>query len=248
MSCSLILDFGNTRDKIAIYEAGVQSWRYTDRDRLDLSELRQICTRFKPQYAILSSTTDERPELREWLHDNMNCFIPLSHSTPVPFKNAYATPQTLGRDRIALVAGARNHIESGPVLVVDAGTCITFDFLDAEQVYHGGAISPGIRMRLEAMHTFTAKLPLVAMEGPPEAFKLIGNSTESSMQSGALHGTAAEVDGIIDRYQAQYENLQVLLTGGDADTLVSLLKNRIFAVRELVPDGLNQILEFNLQS
>ncbi|MFT7589541.1 MAG: type III pantothenate kinase [Limisphaerales bacterium] len=250
---SLILDFGNTRDKVAIFKSNKLNWRKTCAERLDLSGLRQICEEFKPEAAILSSTTEDRQELRDWLNKNLQ-FLLLTHETKVPFTNAYASPATLGRDRIALIAAARIHYPQGPVLVIDAGTCITYDLLDNQDVYHGGAIAPGIWMRLQAMHTFTAKLPLVSLQNHLEKSQdsmakvaLIGDSTVHSMQSGALHGAAAEIDGIIDRYRAEFEGLNILLTGGDHITLVSLLKNRIFATRDLVPEGLNKILAYNVQ-
>lgn len=240
----LILDFGNTRDKYAVFQPDGIEFRHTLEERLSPETLEHLLKDLKPTAAILSSTAAERPELRRQLMDSLP-FVHLTHETPVPFQNAYATPETLGRDRIAAIAGVRNHVADGAVLVVDAGTCVTYDLLDSSDVYHGGAIAPGIRLRLNAMHTFTARLPLVDWDAS-STVELIGDSTENSLLSGAVLGTAAEIDSIAARYAERFENLHVLLTGGDAVALQACLKSRIFAVPNLVAEGLNKILIHNV--
>jgi type III pantothenate kinase len=167
----------------------------------------------------------------------------LHPALPVPIVNLYATPATLGVDRLAGICGARQLFPFENCLVIDAGTCITYDFLDRDGKYHGGAISPGLQMRFKAVNTFTARLPLVsAIPEPP----LIGNSTESCIQSGIIHGVISELDGIISQYQAKFPDLRVILCGGDTRFFENKLKASIFASPELVLVGLNSILIYNV--
>jgi type III pantothenate kinase len=167
----------------------------------------------------------------------------LDHKLPLPIKNNYGTPETLGVDRIAAVCGAQQIFPFQNCLVIDAGTCVTFDIIDKDGVYYGGAISPGMHMRFKAVHTFTARLPLISPV--PEA-KLIGDSTETSIQSGVINGMAAEMVGIIQRYQVKFNDLRVILCGGDTLFFENKLKASIFASPELVLVGLNSILIYNV--
>jgi type III pantothenate kinase len=242
----LALDFGNTRDKYAVFQGQVLIEAGAAEDlRFDPSSLGHILTRFMPAQAVLSNTAGERQELVTWL-ENQVPLLPLQAATPLPFVHAYKTPQTLGNDRIALAAGALNRSPEQPVLAIDAGTCLTLDLVDAEGVYQGGLIAPGIRMRLQAMHTFTARLPLVEWEGQAEEAPLVGKSTRDCLLAGAVTATAAELDGLLDRYRQQYPGLVPLLTGGDGPALAASLKNRIFAVPHLLMEGLNKILIYNV--
>lgn len=168
--------------------------------------------------------------------------IQLTSTTPVPIKNQYATPETLGVDRIAAVCGALQLFPSENCLVIDMGTCINYEVLDFEGNYHGGIISPGVAMRFKAMHTFTARLPLFQ---PMPGVELVGNSTESCMQSGVMNGVLAEMKGIMERVGAKYSRLRVILCGGDAQLFENQLKDSIFAAPELVLVGLNRILNHN---
>ena len=145
-------------------------------------------------------------------------------------------------DRIAGVCGAQQKFPGEPCLVIDAGTCITYDFLDRQGNFLGGGISPGLMMRFQAVHTFTSKLPLV---NPVEKVNLIGDSTERCIQSGVINGLAEELNGIIRRYQGEFDGLRVILCGGDARFFENILKGPIFAVPELVLSGLNSILNYN---
>ena len=162
--------------------------------------------------------------------------------TKIPLQNTYKTPESLGRDRIALAVGANQLFPTNNTLVIDAGTCITYDFIDEKNNYLGGAISPGLQIRLNALHTFTEKLPLVTIKNGSE---LIGKTTEMSILSGVINGATAEVDGIIDRYKEQFGNLKTVLTGGDANYFVKTLKNNIFANSKVLLNGLNTILNYN---
>jgi type III pantothenate kinase len=161
----------------------------------------------------------------------------------LPIKINYSTTATLGVDRIAGACGALEILPNQDRLVIDIGTCINYEFLDHKNVYHGGAISPGVKMRFEAMHTFTARLPLVKTKiNPP----LTGDSTESCMQSGVLNGVQAELEGIMQRYKEKYPQVGVILCGGDVSLFENRLKQPIFVAPNLVLSGLNRILLHNV--
>jgi type III pantothenate kinase len=166
----------------------------------------------------------------------------LNSTTPIPVSNCYKTPNTLGNDRIALVVGATVHYSGHNVLVIDAGTCITYDFINAEQEYLGGSISPGIRMRYSALHQYTSQLPMLKTE---EKAALIGGDTEESIHSGVINGVLAEIDGVIQRYIEQYPDVKVVVTGGNVKLFDKGLKNTIFASPNLLMEGLNKILDYN---
>lgn len=162
--------------------------------------------------------------------------------TRVPYRNAYATTGTLGADRMALAAGAFFHRPRTNILVIDAGTCVTYDFMNDFGEYLGGGISPGLRMRYRALHTFTARLPLLEPQAPEN---LIGNATTSSIHSGVVNGLVAEIEGVIGRYKDRYPDLTVILTGGDAQFLCERVKSSIFAHSNFLLEGLNQLLVYN---
>ena len=168
--------------------------------------------------------------------------VELNHKLRLPFKNCYKTPKTLGVDRIALVSASVNQFPDQNVLVIDAGTCITYDFVTQRNEYLGGAISPGIRLRYESLHNLTANLPLLKKRQPEN---IIGNSTKSSIHSGVVIGVVKEMDGVINQYKAEHQDLTVILTGGDANFLSNQLKNSIFANSNFLLEGLNYILHLN---
>ena len=159
-----------------------------------------------------------------------------------PFKNLYETPETLGIDRMVLASGATIQFPNKNRLIIDAGTCITYDFVDEEDNYLGGAIAPGIRLRYESLHHFTAKLPLLKKEYPKNT---IGNSTEESMHSGIVNGVIFEIEGYIDYFKSKNANFIIILTGGDADFLAKKLKNTIFANSNFLLESLNQTFQYN---
>ena len=163
----------------------------------------------------------------------------------MPFKNHYTTPETLGVDRMALVSAASKSFKKENVLIIDAGTCITYDFLNDENKYLGGAISPGVEMRYKSLHTFTAKLPLLKKKMPQSFF---GDSTEDAIHVGVVISVLNEIEGFISNYQKEYPNLRVILTGGDAHFLRDRIKNDIFANSNFLLEGLNYILETNKHS
>ncbi|WP_316928119.1 type III pantothenate kinase [Gillisia marina] len=191
---------------------------------------------------VLVSSVSKTPS--KWLQKLQEDYkmVVLDQELPQVFSNSYATPKTLGNDRIALVSAASKLYPNQNVLVIDAGTCITFDIKNIENEYLGGAISPGLQMRYQAMNTFTENLPLLE---PEEAVDLIGNTTIKSIQSGVIFGITAEIDGVISMYNSQFKDLTIILTGGDSVFLCKRLKNSIFANSNFLLEGLNYILEFN---
>ncbi len=236
---NLVLDYGNSFAKVGIFENYDLKSQYTFAQR---DELKNFLQNFSADNFILSSVTHDASSALQWVHHIKTKFI-LTAALPLPIKNLYATPKTLGVDRIAGVCGANQKFPGINCLVMDAGTCITYDFLDAKGNYHGGGISPGLKMRLQAMNAFTAKLPLVdVISNPP----LIGTTTETCLQSGAINGMIQEINGIISLYQQKFEDLKVILCGGDASFFENQLKGPIFAIPELVLSGLNSILIYNV--
>jgi len=166
--------------------------------------------------------------------------LPINFSTDFPIENLYATPHTLGTDRLVAIIGAQRIVAEGAILVIDAGTAITYDFANESSQYLGGGIAPGISMRFRALHEFTARLPLLEVE---DVHPLIGDSTESSILSGVLNGAVAELQGIIERYRSkQNGKISVLLTGGDAPFFEKRLKNINFASSNLIHFGIYRIL------
>jgi type III pantothenate kinase len=200
------------------------------------SELQQV------NQVILSSVRDYSDEIRNLLNSQFHC-IELSPAVPLPIKLNYQTVATLGNDRIALAVAAAGLFPGQNVLIIDAGTCITYDFINVNNEYCGGGISPGILMRFKALNTFTSKLPLVSKVNYAG---LIGDSTDNSIRSGVINGTIAEVNGIIEQYEHMFSDLKILLTGGDTNYFDKNLKNNIFANSNLVLEGLNMILDCNV--
>jgi len=237
----LILDFGNTLQKAAVFENN----QLISIDILDKPETGTLEKWFSENgtfdSSILSSVIEHPQDIHELLLSKTR-FIELDEFTHLPFINHYQSPETLGKDRIAAVAGAIAQFPGKDVLVVDAGTAITFDIVTGGKDYFGGAISPGIDIRFRALHTFTGKLPLVEGLTQPD---LIGRTTEGTILSGVLNGVFAEFSGIVERYRLTYPELIVILTGGDHKYFDNKLKNNIFALPNLVLEGLNLILEFN---
>lgn len=174
-----------------------------------------------------------------------NAVIYLNHETPIPIENLYSTPETLGPDRLAAVIGAKSLMPNSNVLVIDMGTAITYDFASAEGQYLGGNISPGIEMRLRALHEFTAKLPLVSQTGE---LPLIGNCTETAIRVGVMMGVKSEIEGYIRTHLQKKTNVSVFLTGGDTINFEDSVKSRIFAQKFLVHVGLESVFEFNNRS
>ena len=241
---NLIIDTGNTLTKIALFQ-GRELVAFTSFAGVDTKHIIQFCEA-NPliKNAILSTVKEHPAEVDQFLKQNFNTIL-FSHKTPVPVINKYSTPETLGKDRLAGVIGAQHLFHACDILVIDAGTAITYDLITANGEYFGGAISPGITMRYKALHTFTSRLPL--MDYYDEA-PLIGDNTSSSIQSGVLNGVVSEMEGIIKRYQLRYAGLKIIMTGGDHNYFDKRLKIKTFAAPNLVLEGLNLILNFNIET
>ncbi|MBC8046470.1 MAG: type III pantothenate kinase, partial [Fimbriimonadaceae bacterium] len=211
----LVFDLGNSIQKCAVFH-GDEIVKLIEQEVISLYDAQNIFSEFKIQRSILASVIDHESQFENYLKEEFHTII-LSHNTPIPIINKYTTPETLGKDRLACAVGAWKKFTGKNVLAIDAGTCIKYDFVDASGIYHGGAISPGLNMRFKALHNYTAKLPLLNTSMlNNSAMQVTGDSTEHSIISGASLGAAFEVDGVIDHYIKTFDDLQVLLTGGDA--------------------------------
>ena len=240
---NLIVDIGNTVAKLAVFQKDELLQKEVVGQDLIKEKILDLFEKYPNlSKVVVSNVSSVSFQLPEKLQGKVK-LVELSAGTPLPFKNLYATPETLGNDRKALVAAAAKNYPGQNVLVIDAGTCITYDFKNAADEYLGGGISPGLKMRFLALNSFTANLPLVEVGEQPQ---LIGDSTASSIRSGVLHGTSNEIEGIIHTYAMRYNNLITIITGGDASFLSINLKNGIFANSNFLLEGLNHILEFNI--
>lgn len=239
----LILDFGNTLQKVAIFDNN-QLIAMKAFKKISLKNIQDFTSSFTINSAILSSVINYNKNIYNYLKSNFH-FIELTSSTPIPINNKYCTPETLGKDRLAAIIAANKNYPNNNILVINAGTCITYDFIDKNADYWGGAISPGIKMRFKALHTFTDKLPLIQLN--KKSTPLIGNNSENSILSGVINGSIAEIENIIFNYTQNYKDLEVILSGGDMKYFDKKIKNSIFAFPNIVLYGLNIILDFNAE-
>lgn len=238
---NLVVDYGNSSAKVGIFDNHLLKDKFIFRSSDELKKFLQHSTE---ENLIISSVSHDAEQISTWATNAKRRFV-LHHTLPLPITVNYATPTTLGVDRIAGVCGAHQMFPGKHTLVIDAGTCITFDFIDSSGRFEGGGISPGLSMRFQAVHTFTKRLPLIGAPTGPDV-PLIGNSTESCIKSGVVNGVIAELEGIILRYREKFEGLRVILCGGDVHFFENSLKASIFAVPELVLSGLNSILIYNV--
>jgi len=239
---NLVVDIGNTYIKFAVFKKKALVFDEYFEPSFFLEKVKSVFEVYTEiQSAIIASVGKYDEKAFEVL--SLFCKVHvLTSKSKVPFKNSYATSNTLGIDRIALATAAFYHNQGGNTLVIDAGTCITYDIVNDFNEYLGGAISPGINMRYKAMHDQTAKLPLLEKEEPID---FIGNSTDNCMHSGVVYGVFHEIDGVISQYKQRFEHLTVILTGGDSHFLSKRLKNTIFADSKFLLKGLNYLLEYN---
>jgi type III pantothenate kinase len=236
---NLVIDSGNTSIKLGIFEGGKLREVLAN---LSLDGLKSALASLSPASVLISSVSIESKVLSSLFNPSCKLVV-LDSTTSLPFNNQYKTPHTLGTDRIAAVAGAKKLYPDQDCLVIDAGTCITFDFIDKFNNYQGGSISPGLNLRFKAMNNFTARLPLVERKDHAD---LIGKSTEEAILSGVINGTSGELNSLIISYIELFPDLKVIICGGDASFFESKIKQSIFAVPELVLIGLNRILEYNV--
>jgi type III pantothenate kinase len=241
---NLVIDKGNSRTKAAIFSRQeiVETFIFDD---LTDSVLEEVAMKYGGiDSAILSSVSFVKPEIKDILKNRFKNFIELTNQTPVPLKNSYQTPETLGLDRLAAAVGAGTFFPGQDLLVIDAGTAITFDLVESNGTFMGGNISPGLKSRFRALHEFTLKLPLVEES---EKWKRIGKTTEDAIRAGVMTGMLLEIDGMIDLLKKDYPSIHTVLTGGDARFFERRLKNHIFVKSEITLIGLNRILEYNVE-
>lgn len=241
---NLIIDIGNTNTKIAVFEYD----NIIEIDIINAENTIKAINKFLCKYkainkAIISnvSETNNSTLINKISIDNVYC---LSDKLKLPFNNMYKSKETLGSDRKALVSAAIKHYPNNNVLIIDAGTCITTDFIDASGNYHGGSISPGINMRYGVLSEKTSNLPKLERKYP---LHITGSSTEDSIHSGIINGIVYEIREYISDYQKQYNDINIILTGGDSDFLSKPLKISIFANRNFLLEGLNFILNLNTE-
>ncbi len=240
---NLVIDIGNTRVKAAIFNGDELVDLFTT-DSTNPTLLLPFIEKHQPNKCIISSVSKDKTNYVQFLQTYADVLL-FQSNYKLPIDNLYQSINSLGTDRLAAIVGASSHLADTNVLVINAGTCITYDFLNKNKQYLGGAISTGLEMRFKALNTFTEQLPLIAYQ--PDFMDLIGNTTENSIRSGVQIGMVTEIEGIINRYNEAYSPLSVIITGGDTNFLVSSLKNSIFAPQilydpQLVLKGLNKIL------
>ena len=240
----LAVDIGNTKIKAAVFEGNDLSGRFVFDKNEAAKSIKEIFGKHPDiTHSILSSVGQDSNELLLLLKERTS-LVAVSHESRFPFVNKYGTPATLGIDRMVLAAGAVLAYPRQNRLVIDAGTCITYDFADSNDNYLGGAISPGLNLRYGAMHNFTAKLPLLYPEMPTH---YIGKSTNESMHSGVVNGLLHELEGFIKQYDEEYQGLKVILSGGDAEFLAKRLKNTIFANSNFLLESLNLLYLYTIK-
>jgi type III pantothenate kinase len=238
---NLIIDIGNTAAKVALFDGGEMVEVLTESNQ-SLDCLEALCVKYPVEQGIVATVIDLSERVLAALVALPFPLLWLDSKTPLPVTNLYETPETLGYDRMAAVVGANEQYPRRDILVIDAGTCITYEFIDSKGQYHGGNISPGMQMRFKALNQFTGRLPLIDSKGR----KLpMGRDTETAIRAGVLKGMEYEISGYIESMKHKYPELLVFLTGGDDFSFDSSVKSIIFADRFLVLKGLNRILNYN---
>ncbi len=233
-------DFGNTALKLGFFDDNklIVSKKFSYSDRYDIENFFKT---FNCKSFVFSSVI-AIPDYLGFIINSLESVLSVDSLTPLPIANNYGTPQTLGTDRIANAVGVAAIYPGQPVLVIDCGTCLKFDFFHPHTGYEGGAISPGLNMRFKALHEYTARLPLIGFR---ENIPLIGKNTEESILSGVVYGMLAEMNGIITQYSSQFPDLICVITGGDYLHFYNSLKTFIFAAPDLTLTGLREILRYN---
>ena len=235
---NLIIDIGNNSAKFFLFK-GEQLILHTRKSNSSFDVIDEWNRLYNIEKAIISSVIVETPELSEAISGLQCPVVRFSNSMPLPLEINYRTPHTLGSDRIAAAVGAWNEAPGRNMLVIDAGSAITIDFVGKDGKYNGGNIAPGIKMRLKALHEYTSRLPMVEKDGDTPT---MGYDTETAIRSGVINGICHEIEGYINEFKQKYCNVLVFLTGGDEKPLKNRIKSCIFADKYLVAKGLNRIL------
>lgn len=240
MQTTLCFDFGNTRLKCAVFNNGKLA-EVLVLDNHEPATIQHLLNTYHPDKTLLASVIHHNPDIEPLLQQHSR-FHKLSHASKLPVTIPVGKPETVGADRLGLVVAATNLHPHRHSLVIGLGSCITYNFVNKFHEFLGGSISPGMEMRFKAMHEYTAKLPLVKAEWN---FPLVGYDTKTNMLSGTILGMCKEIDGMIEAYEEKYNNLQVLLTGGDMQFFTPHLKKQVEADVNLMYKGLYAISEYN---
>ncbi|WP_274957961.1 type III pantothenate kinase [Millionella massiliensis] len=241
---NLVIDIGNTFAKTAVMEGSEIVFKEVAPE-LSCPALREVLRAYPAiDRAILSTTRNPSEQTEEYIRRHVSHFMRFVPGTPVPLVNRYATPETLGADRLAAAVGAWDIAQGRELLIIDLGSAITIDRVSAAGEYLGGNISPGMAMRFEALHRLTDRLPLC---NTPSKFALTGTSTRNAIESGVVLGIIHEIEGYISRLSEKNSDLCVFFAGRDANFFANKVKNPIFVIYDLVIKGLNRILEYNAQ-
>lgn len=238
---NLCLDIGNTLTKAAVFENDTVIFSGIF-EHFNLARIKEILGKYDARQGIISSVKEEDPDLNAGMAEILEKLLILDSGTKVPVTNEYQTPETLGKDRLAAVVAANYLYPGRNILVVDAGSAITFDFINEQGIYKGGNIAPGLSMRFRALHEYTSRLPLLS---PQPDNLLLGRTTSEAIVAGVQNGILFEIRVYMQDLQKEYADLITLVTGGDAKFFDNKLKNTIFVVPDLVLIGLNRILNFN---
>ena len=240
MAITVCFDFGNTRKKAALFNnSKIKEIVLLQDDTVDT--IRSLIEKYRPKRSILSSVINHNPDIENFLAEKTK-FHKLNHLTKLSFTTPVGKPETIGADRLALSAGAVRFYSKKNNLVIGLGTCITYNFINKFHEFIGGAISPGMEMRLKSLNHYTAKLPLIEADSNTA---LIGYDTRTNILTGVIMGMAKEIDGFIDEYKKKFGNLNFILTGGDIIYLTPHLRNKIKIDPDLIFKGLYAISEVN---
>ncbi len=239
---NLIIDIGNSNAKLALYSEGRKAGGARFQD-LSPEMLEKFISTESIEKAILSSTGGIPEFIKEFDKSRIPFLHVLSHKSEFPFKIEYQTPESLGTDRLAGVAGAIKYFPGFEILVIDAGTAITFDFI-SDNIYKGGNISPGISMRFKALNTFTQRLPLVSESNE---FQSPGRNTHEAIGAGVITGVIYEINEYIRTFKKKHSGFKIILTGGDGEFITKRIEHHVTFLPDIVSDGLNYILEYNAQ-
>jgi type III pantothenate kinase len=237
---NLIVDIGNSTTKLSLYRDS-KKLLVSRINEMSCEELEKVISGQIIKKAIVSSGRELQPFIHDLLFRDIPFVHLLSHKSRLPFKIEYETPETLGTDRIAGVAGAWWSNKPGNIMIIDAGTAITYDFL-AGNIYRGGNISPGINIRFKALNEYTGRLPVVERS---TEFSFPGRNTTDAIRAGVVGGVAYEINEYIRTFKKEHDRVKVIITGGDAEYLMKMISHKISYMPDIVADGLNYILEYN---
>jgi len=239
---NLVIDIGNTLVKVYLFENDAIISKKTLDEISLITYVKSLSKDYTIKNIICSTVTKSyRTELNA-LNEHIKYYELSDKDLKIPFQNNYKTKTSLGQDRVGLVSAAYFKLPYENTLVVDIGTCITYDFIDSKNIYHGGAISPGINMRYKSLSKFTSNLPLLEFN---DVIKIIGSNTDESIHIGVLTGIIGEINEYIYRLEKKYLKLNIIITGGDSIFLLNKIKNAIFADQDFLAIGLNNILKYN---